>query len=77
MNVKEEYTAAKPEGGVGLPDLDIDAISLKQALVDAHVANLRIVAITKSVEAVSLDIVALRGELTAARAELSKLEVQA
>lgn len=58
-------------------DLDIDDVSYRQALVDARMANARIVSITQSIAAVSAEISDLREELARARSALSKIEASA
>ena len=64
-------------GRSGMRDLDIDDVSYRQALVDARMANARIVSITQSIAIVSAEISDLREELAQARSALSKLEASA
>ena len=61
----------------GVKALNLDAISLEQALIDVEIANGRVMELTRRLTSAAKEITALRGQLAGSRIPALEAELQA
>ena len=70
-------SAHKVKISSGVKALNLDAISLEQALIDVEIANGRVIELTRRLTSAAKEITALRGQLAASRIPALEAELQA